>query len=334
MATFHDIITQLQQKQYKPVYLLYGDEPFFIDKITDFIANNVLTEAERGFNQTVFYGRDTEIGAVIETAKRYPMMSEKQVVIIKEAQDLKKIEELGQYMSQPVESTILVLAYKYKKPDGRKKVFKDIKKIGVSFESKSIYENQMDRWINEYVHQHNRKISPKASLLISEYIGQNLTLASNEIEKLFISVPEGDLIEDSTVSEVIGINKDYNTFELQRAIGNRDFQKSMRIGVYLSNHQKEHPLVLTIGNLGTYFSKLLLMYFSPKASKQEIAKMIGVNPFFVDEYFTAKANNTAGGIVKSIELIREYDLKSKGVNSSGIPAGELLKELIYRLLQN
>ena len=261
MATYPDIITQLQQGQYKPVYLLYGDEPFFIDKITDYIANNVLTEAEKGFNQTVFYGRDADVGAIIETAKRYPMMSERQVVIVKEAQDLKKVEGLEDYMSQPVASTLLVLAYKYKKPDGRKKVFKHIKKNGVSFESKTIYENQMQKWITDYVHQHQRKISPKATLLIGESIGTNLSLASNEIEKLFISVPKGAQIDDSTVDEVIGINKDFNTFEFQKALGNRDAKKAMQIALYFADHQKEHPLIVTLTSLGRYYSNLILMYF-------------------------------------------------------------------------
>ncbi|MGB1003294.1 MAG: DNA polymerase III subunit delta [Salibacteraceae bacterium] len=332
MSSYPEIISQLQKKQYKPVYLLHGNEAFFIDKITDYISDNVLSEAEKGFNQTTFYGRDADVRAVIETAKRYPMMAEKQVVIIKEAQDLKRIDELEDYMANPVESTILVLAFKYKKPDGRKKVFKQIKKNGLVFESKAIYENQMQKWVEDYVHQNKRKITPKATLLISEYIGTNLSLASNEIEKLFINVPEGELIEDHTISEVIGINKDFNTFELQRAIGERNMTKAMQIALYFADHQKEHPNIVTFSLLGRYFSNLVLMYFSPKASKQDLARMIGVNPYFVDEYFTAKSNHTAGGAVKAIELIREYDLKSKGVNAPTTPPGELLKELIFKLL--
>ncbi|MFT4755148.1 MAG: DNA polymerase-3 subunit delta [Salibacteraceae bacterium] len=332
MSTYPEIISQLQKKQYKPVYLLHGSEPFFIDKITDFIQKNVLTEAEKGFNQTVFYGRDADVGAIIETAKRYPMMAERQVVVIREAQDLKRIDELEDYMAKPVDSTILVLAFKYKKPDGRKKIFKNIKKTGIVFESKAIYENQMQKWVEEYVHQHKRNITPKATLLISEFIGPNLSLASNEIEKLFITVAEGELVEDHTVSEVIGINKDFNTFEFQKALGNRDVKKAMQIALYFANHQKEHPLTLTLTSLGRYYSNLILMYFNPKASKQDIARMIGVHPYFVDEFFTAKSNHSAAGAVKAIELIREYDLKSKGVNSAAVLPGELLKELVFKLL--
>jgi DNA polymerase-3 subunit delta len=334
MSTYQEIISQLSERQYKPVYLLHGNEPFFIDKITDFITNNVLTEAEKGFNQTIFYGRDTEIGSIIETAKRYPMMAEKQVVIIREAQDLKQLEKLDGYLANPVESTILVFAYKYKKPDGRKKFAKLIKKHGVVFESKTIYDNQMSKWVESYVHQHQRKITPKATLLISEYIGSNLSLASNEIEKLFISIPEGGHIDDNAVSEVIGINKDFNIFEFQNAFGTRDFKKAMQIAIHFGNHQKEHPYVMVISQLGKYFTNLVLMYFSPKASRNDLARMIGVNPYFMDDFYTAKSNFGAGSAVKAIELIREYDVKAKGVNSSGIPSGELLKELVFKIFNN
>lgn len=334
MADYNSIISQLEQRQYKPVYLLYGDEPFFIDKITDFIAENVLSDTEKSFNQTIFYGKDTDIRSVIETAKRYPMMADKQVVIVREAQDLKKIEELDQYMTQPVESTILVLAMKYKKPDGRKKVFKEMKKQGVSFESKPVYENQMQKWISEYVHFSNRKISPKATVLILEYIGNNLSLISNELGKIFISIPEGAEITDQNVSDIIGLNKDYNTFELQNAVGKRDFNKAMQIAIYFGSHQKEHPFTMSLYILNKFFTNILLMYFSPNAGKNDMAKLLGVNPYFLEDYYTAKRNFPAGSAVKAIELLRKYDLKSKGVNSSSIPSGELLKELIYKILKN
>lgn len=333
MATYPEILNQLKNKQYQPVYLLYGMEPFFIDKIADYIAENVLSDAEKGFNQTIFYGRDAQVGAIIETAKRYPMMAEKQVVIVREAQDLKQVDALEDYMANPVASTILVFAFKYKKPDGRKKVFKQMKKIGLAFESKPIYENQMQKWIEEYIHTHHRLITPKAAMLIGEYIGTNLSLASNEIDKLFITIPEGGSIDENTVSEVIGINKDFNNFEFQRALGMKDAKKAMQIAMYFGDHQKEHPLVVVLGILGKYFSNLILMYFNPKASRDQVAKMIGVSPYFVDEYFTAKSRYTAGGAVKAIELIREYDLKSKGVNSAPVPPGELLKELVIKILK-
>lgn len=333
MATYQEIIQQLQNKDYQPLYLLYGQEAFFIDKISDYIQKNVLTEAEKGFNQTVFYGRDVEIRAVIETCKRFPMMSERQVVIIKEAQDLKNLDALEDYANQPMPSTILVLAYKYKKPDGRKKVVKSIKKNGVVFESKPIYENQMQGWISNYIHQFKRQITPNATMLIGDFIGTNLTLASNEIDKLFLTIPEGDTIDEDSVSRVIGINKDYNNFELQKALGHRNYLKSMKIANYFSQNQKEHPLVATIAVLGRYYTNLMLMHFSPQAGKGDLARMLGVNPYFVEEFMIAKSKNNGQIIARNIELIREYDLKSKGVNSGAMPSGELLKELVFKLLQ-
>ena len=329
--SFQEIISQLAQRKYKPVYLLHGSEPFFTDKITDYISNNVLTEAEKGFNQTTFYGKDTEIQNIIETAKRYPMMAEKQVVIVKEAQDLRQIDKLESYMENPVDSTILVFAFKYKKPDGRKKVFKSMKKHGVVFESKTIYENQLEKWIEGYVHDHQRKVTPKATLLIKEYIGSNLSLVANELDKLFISVPEGEQINDNSVSQVIGINKDHNIFELVKTLGSRDYQKAMKIVIHLGNHQKENPYVMLMSPLAKFYSNIILMYFSPKASKQDLSRMLGVNPFFMDDYYTAKANISAQTAVKAIEIIREYDLKGKGVNSAATPPKDLLIELIYKL---
>lgn len=333
MATYQEILSQLQQKKYMPVYFLYGDEPFFIDKITDYISKNVLTDAEKGFNQSVFYGKDVQTSEILETAKRYPMMSEYQVVIIREAQDLKNIDDLEGYMQAPVSSTILVLAFKYKKPDGRKKVVKLMKKNGTFLEAKPIYDNQMPKWISEYVHLNHRKISAKATMLISEYIGANLTLASNEIDKLFLTIREGEQIDDQAVNDGIGINKDYNNFELQKALGSRNFLRSMQIVDYFSFNSKAHPFVVTLSTLAKYFSNLMLLYFSPNASKNDAAKIMGVHPFFIDEYYSAKTNYSAQSIVKIIELLREYDLKSKGVGQAATPSGELLRELIFKILK-
>ena len=334
MSDFNKIMTQLQKKQYSPVYLLYGMEAYFIDKITDYITENVLSEAEKSFNQSVFYGRDITIGQILETAKRYPMMSEKQVVIIKEAQDLKNFEDLASYMEKPVSSTVLVIAYKYKKPDGRKKTVKNIKKTGVVFESKTIYESKMQEWVDGYIQQGKRKITPKATMLITDYIGTNLSLAANEIDKLFITVKEGETVDDETVSKIIGINKDYNDFELTKALGTKDHFKAMRIANYFSHNQKVHSIIVSISILGRFYTQIMLMHFSPGISQNEAARMLGVNPFFVKEYFTAKSNISGAAAAKNIELIRQYDLKSKGVNSGSTPHGELIKELVFKLLRN
>jgi DNA polymerase-3 subunit delta len=332
MKEYQDILQQLQKNEYKPLYLLYGNEAYFIDKITDYITQNALSEAEKGFNQTIYYGKDVNAGIILETAKRYPMMSEKQVVIIREAQDLKDLDDLEAYAENPVQSTILVLAYKYKKPDGRKKVVKAFKKNGVLFESKAIYENQMQDWISSYVHYNKRKISPRAIMLISEFIGTNLSLASNEMDKLFITIPEGEMIDDGAVSRVIGINKEYNNFELTKALGARDYLKAMQIATFFSDSPKEHPFIVTISILAKFYTQLMLLHFSPQISHQEAAQKIGVNPYFVDQYFTAKSKINGASVAKSIEIIREYDLKSKGVGTGSGASKGLIKELVFKLL--
>lgn len=332
MADFDKILSDLKLKKYAPVYLLFGAEAYFIDKITDYISKNVLTEAEKGFNQTVFYGRDADPKAIVETAKRFPMMSEKQVVIIKEAQDLKGLDYLEDYMASPAPSTILVLAHKYKKPDGRKKVIKNIKKNGVVFESKPVYENQMQGWINGYIKQHKRTIDPKANMLLCEAVGTNISIAVNEIEKLFITIKEGDMITPEVVSKGVGINHDYNNFELQNALGERNFLKAMKIADYFSQNQKTHPLVMTMPVISKLFTNIMLMYFTPGASETELSKLLGVHPFFVSQYTTAKRNYPAQKVVKIIELVSEYDLKSKGVNQGSASTGDLLKELVFKII--
>lgn len=333
MAEFDKILDDLKQKKYATIYLLYGEEAFFIDKITDFIASSVLTEAEKGFNQTVFYGRDADPRAIIETAKRFPMMAEKQVVIVKEAQDLKGIDQLEDYTEAPSPTTLLVLAHKYKKPDGRKKVVKNIKKNGIVFESKPVYENQMQSWINNYIKKQKRNIDPRAGVLLCEAVGTNISIAVNEIEKLFITVAEGEIITPEIVAKGVGINNDYNNFELQNAIGERNYVKAMKIANYFAQNQRSHPLIVTMTVLSKYFTNLMLLYFQPNTSDQEMAKILGIHPFFMSQYTQAKKNYPAPKVVTIIELLREYDLKSKGVNQGASAPGDLLKELVFKIIQ-
>jgi DNA polymerase-3 subunit delta len=332
MATFEQILSDLKQKKYAPIYLLYGEEAYFIDQITDYISKHVLSEAEKGFNQTVFYGRDANPGAIIETAKRFPMMAERQVVIIKEAQDLKGIDQLEDYAATPSATTLLVLAHKYKKPDGRKKVVKNIKKTGVVFESKPVYENQMAKWIGGYIGNHHRNIDPKATMLLCEAVGTNISIAVNEIEKLFITCPEGATINAEMVAKGVGINNDYNNYELQNALGEKNLGKAMKIANYFAQNQKAHPLVVTMTLLSKFYTNLMLMYFQPNTSDNELARLLGVHPFFLSQYTNAKRNYPAQQVVKIIELIRTYDLKSKGVNQGGATPGELLKELVFKII--
>lgn len=329
---YKDIIADLKKKVYKPIYFLMGDEPYFIDRISDYIENNVLDESEREFNQSVLYGRDVNVQQVISEAKRYPMMSDKQVVIIKEAQNIRNIEELEAYVQQPLDSTILVLCYKYKTLDKRKTFPKTVAKAGVLFESKKLYDNKVPEWITGYLKEKKYNAAPKAIQLLAEYLGADLGKIANELDKLMINLPPGTEINPDHIQQNIGISKDYNTFELNDAVGKRDIVKANRIINYFGENSKEHPMVVTIGTLYTFFVKVLIYNLLQDKSRENAARALGVSPFFLQDYITAANNYPAGRVKQAIALLREYDLKSKGFDSAGTEEGELLKELIYRIM--
>lgn len=309
-----------------------GDEPYFIDRISDYIESNVLDESEREFNQSVLYGRDVNVQQVISEAKRYPMMSDKQVVIIKEAQNIRNIEELETYVQQPLESTILVLCYKYKTLDKRKTFPKTVAKAGVLFESKKLYDNKVPEWISGYLKEKKYNAAPKAIQLLAEYLGADLGKIANELDKLMINLPPGTEINPDHIQQNIGISKDYNTFELNDAVGKRDIVKANRIVNYFGENSKEHPMVVTIGTLYTFFVKVLIYNLLQDKSRENASRALGVSPFFLQDYITAATNYPAGRVKQAIALLREYDLKSKGFDSAGTEEGELLKELIYRIM--
>lgn len=309
-----------------------GDEPYFIDRISDYIENNVLDESEREFNQSVLYGRDVNVQQVISEAKRYPMMSDKQVVIIKEAQNIRNIEELEAYVQQPLDSTILVLCYKYKTLDKRKTFPKTVAKAGVLFESKKLYDNKVPEWITGYLKEKKYNAAPKAIQLLAEYLGADLGKIANELDKLMINLPPGTEINPDHIQQNIGISKDYNTFELNDAVGKRDIVKANRIINYFGENSKEHPMVVTIGTLYTFFVKVLIYNLLQDKSRENAARALGVSPFFLQDYITAANNYPAGRVKQAIALLREYDLKSKGFDNAGTEEGELLKELIYRIM--
>ncbi len=333
MATFNQISQQLRQGKYSPVYFLYGDEAYFIDSIMDHLAKDVLSEGEKQFNLTVLYGMETDSGQILDTARRFPMMAERQVVLVREAQNLRitEFDKLESYMEDPVPTTILAFAYKGKKPDRRKKVFKLIEKNGVLFESKPISDNKLPEWIENFVHHYNRKITPKASFMVAEHIGNNLSTLVNELNKVMLTVGEGKTITEVHIADNIGVSKDFNVFELQSALINRDRSKAMKIAFYFGQHKKEHPFVMTLGMLARFYMNLMLLYFSPGLSASEFAKKTGVHPFYGKEFFKAKNNYTAAEVVRNIGLLREYDLRSKGIKGGSTDEGELLKELIFRL---
>jgi DNA polymerase-3 subunit delta len=340
---FQQILTDLKKKVYQPVYFLMGDEPYFIDTVSDYIEKKVLDENEKEFNQTILYGRDVDVLTILSAAKRFPMMSERQVVIIKEAQDIRDLVKAGKgddkhkppfltYIENPQKSTLLVICYKYKKLDMRTALGKSIAKHAVVLESKKLYDNKVPDWIGSYLKNKNYSISPSACVMIAEYLGTDLSRIVNELDKLMINLPEKSEITVEHVQANIGISKEYNSFELQNALGRKDVLKSNRIVNYFAANDKDHPLVVTVSSLYGYFSKLLTYHFLPDKSKNTAATALGVHPFFLADYERAAKLYQPVKLKAIISNLREYDLKSKGVGNTSVNGGELLKELVFKIL--
>jgi DNA polymerase-3 subunit delta len=331
--TYDQLIGDLKNKVYKPVYFLWGDEPYYIDLVSAHIAKNVLTEAEQSFNQTVLYGKDSVVSQVSDLARRFPMMSSHQVVILKEAQEMKDFGDLLAYVEQPQPSTLLVINYKYKKPDKRQKIFKALEKKAVWFESKKMYDNQVPGWIAGYASNHKYRIEPKASALLAEFLGSDLSKIANEVEKLMVAIgKKSETITPALVEKHIGFSKDFNQFELQDALGRRDVVKAMQIINYFAENEKKYPFPLTIVSLYFYFSKLLLFHYTKDKSKQNLAATLKVNPYFVKDYESAARRYSAAKVVKIISLLRIYDMRSKGYDGHSTPVRELTRELVFKIL--
>jgi DNA polymerase-3 subunit delta len=331
--TFEDIFKKLKKKEFAPVYFLMGEESFFIDQISDYILENAIPEAERDFNQTILYGKDTDIGTIITTARRFPMMAERQVVVVREAQNIKNIDQLSSYVKNPLTSTILVINYKHKSLDKRKSFTKEVAQNGILFESKKIYENQIPDWIKKYTNSLKYKIDTKASFLLAEFLGNDLGKITNALEKLTINIPKEKTISPEDIERNIGISKDYNNFELQNALGKKDILKANQIINYFSTNEKNNPMVVTIALLHSYFSKVLKYYFiKNKTNEKVVASSLRINPFFVKDYKLAARNYNPKKLVEIIAMLREYDLRSKGFGDAGTKHGDLLKELIFKIL--
>jgi DNA polymerase-3 subunit delta len=330
--SFDNLMGDLKNQIYHPVYLLYGEESYFIDVVSDYIEQNVLSDLEKEFNQTIAYGKDSNVLTLMSYAKRFPMMANYQVLIVKEAQDLERIEDFQPYVEKPVSSTILVLCYKYGKPDKRKGLYKAIEKNGVVFESAKFYDNKIPEWINEYLRQRKYSITPKAAVLLTEFLGADLGKIVNEIQKLLINIPAGAEINEAIVEKNIGISKDFNVFELQKALAAKDVVKSNQIILHFAANLRDNPLVKIIPILSGFFSKVLMYHYLPDKSKMAVAGALSVNPFFVADYQQAARSFPPGKTISIISYLREYDLKCKGVGSAGVPDGELMKELIFKIL--
>ncbi len=330
--TYQEIIKELKNKIYKPIYFLYGEEPYFIDKITDYIADNVLDEAEKAFNQTILYGKDSKIEDIINGAKRFPMMANYQVLIVKEAQNIKNIEKLAFYAEQPLKSTILVINYKYKKLDKRLKLYKTLNKNAVLFESAKIYENKIPAWINTYLKEKKYSATPVATQLLTDFLGNDLGKIANELDKLIISLPENTVITPEIIEKNIGISKDFNNFELQNALINRDILKANRIIKHFAKNPKDNPPALTIITLFSFFSKILSLHYTKDKSTNNIAATLKIPVFFVKDYFKAAKTYNIKKTVYNISVLREYDMKFKGYDNVSTGNEDLLKELIFKLL--
>ena len=332
-VTYEEIISDLKKRIFKPVYFLAGEEPYYIDLLTEHIQEKVLTEDQKAFNQIILYGEDTNIAAIIDTARRFPMMSSHQVLIIKEAQALKKLEELIIYLEKPLLSTILVFSYKYKTIDKRTKLHKTLESHGVYFESPRIRDYLIPAWIERYLMNKGIKADPSASAMLTEYLGTDLHKIVNELDKLIITLPPGEpQITTTLIEKNIGISKDYNIFELQKAIGERNILKANMIIHYFADNPKDNPITFSIASLFGFFSKLLTFHYLTDKSKNNVASVLKINPYFVKEYENSASKYNVAKTVQIISLLRTYDMKSKGYGDPGTEPGDLLKELVFRIL--
>ena len=333
MDDIKQLVDDIKKRKLKPIYFLMGEEPYYIDGISDFIESNVLTEDEKGFNQMVLYGRDVTIEDIIGHAKRYPMMADYQVIIVKEAQDLSRtIEKLVDYAKQPQSSTILVINYKYKSIDKRKSLYKEMQKVGVVYESKKLYENQVADWIRRTLSSQNYTIVPKAAQMLVEFLGNDLSKISNELNKLKIILPEGTQITPEHIELNIGISKDFNNFELRKAIGQRDVYKAHQIINYFADNPKDNPMIVTVSQLFSFFSQLLHYHGLHDKTPRNVASSLRINPYFVNEYIEAAHNYPMKKVSTIISTLREFDVKSKGVGANALPQRDLLKEMLVKIL--
>ena len=330
---FDKIMSDLKQKKFAPIYFLMGEESYFIDEITNYIAANALSENEKVFNQVVIYGKDTDAIAVIDAARRFPMMASHQVVIVKEAQNIRNIDELIHYTEKPLKSTILVINYKYKTLDKRKKLYTSLSAHSVVFSSDKLYDDKIPGWITKFLSTKGLSITPEGAALLSEYLGNDLGKIVNELEKLIIALPKENLrITPDTIEKNIGLSKEYNNFELQKALGTKDVLKANRIIDYFGRNAKDNPLVLTISTLFSYFSKIFLLHFLKDRSKGAVASALKINPYFVTEYENAAKRYPPAKLTEIIAALRECDVKSKGVGNVSASDNDLLKELIFKIL--
>ena len=332
--TCDDILRELKAGQYRPIYYLMGEEPYYIDLISDYITDNVLNETEKEFNLTVVYGADVDVATIINAAKRYPMMSEHQVVVVKEAQNIRNIEELSYYLQKPLLSTILVICHKHGVLDKRKKLASEIEKSGILFESRKVKESQLPAFITSYMKRKGIDLEPKATSMLADFVGTDLSRLTGELEKLIITLPKGQTrVTPEQIERNIGISKDYNNFELRSAIVEKDVLKANRIIKYFEENPKTNPIQMTLSLLFGFFSNLMLAYYAPEKSEQGIAAFLGLkSPWQSREYLNAMRMYNGIKTMQIIGEIRYTDAKSKGVGNPSLNDSDLLRELVFKIL--
>lgn len=326
------ILREIKSGDFQAVYMLHGEEPYFIDEISDAIEKYALQEHERDFNQSIVYGKDTDLPSLLNELKSYPLMAERRLVILREAQEFKQLEGLEAYVESPCLSTVFVICHKYKTIDARKKIMKSIGKRVLIFKSDKVRDYQLGDWIQNQVKQLGFGITSKANMLLVESIGNDLGRIVNELNKLAIFIEKGSTITDVQIEENIGISKDYNSYELTNAIRDRDILKALKIVSYFESNPKAANLIIIIPNLFKFFSQLMRIHFLPNKSREAIAQAIGVPPFVAGELTNAKNNFNPKMIATNIALLHEYDLKGKGLGNSSASQGELMSELVFQLL--
>lgn len=337
-STPESVLKDLKANKYAPVYFLQGDEPYYIDLISDYIEKYCIQEHEKSFNQTVLYGKDTNTNTVLQHAKKFPMMAERQVVIVKEAQELSDLSKeagekfLNAYIQNPLPSTVLVFCHKYKTLDGRKSLGKNMDKFSVLVTTKKMYDNQLPEWITNFFTDKGFKIHPKAALLLAENIGNDLSRLANESEKLLINLKDKKEVDEALVEKYVGISKEYNVFELQKALTNRDVVKANKIINYFEANPKNNPIIPTLAALFGFFNKILLVHGLDDKSDGSIAKTLGVNPFFAKDYSSAARSFPVQKTINIIHYLHEADLRSKGIGSNSMEEGQIMKELVFKIL--
>jgi DNA polymerase III subunit delta len=326
------ILNDWKKKTFKPIYWLEGEEEYYINKLVDYAEHSILPESEAGFNLTVFYGKDADWAALLNACRRYPMFAERQVVILKEAQQMRELDRLEPYIQNPLSSTVFVVSYKEKKLDGRSKLAKLLKEKAELLTTKKMYDNQLPEWTSELVKSKGFTISNKALVLLVDHTGNDLSRIDNEIDKLLINLGIRKNITEDDIEQFVGISKEYNVFELQDALAKKDLGKALLIIQYFGSNPKAAPIQLVLPALYNFLSKVYMLFGLVGQDEKFLATSIGVNPFFIKDYILAAKNYNSEGIEAALLLLHEYNLKSIGINSVAMEESSLLKEMIFKMM--